>query len=106
MNSSHHYDLYIISCISQLVREFRLTLKHVERLKLKENLLSNKKKFLIEILHHREECLVWNFSEVEFINKEMISLQKIHIVSHEAWQVSEFSILKKLISVVRTMLQE
>ena len=104
MNSSYCYDSYIILHILQLIRNFKLTSEHVERLKLEKDLLSNKKKFLIEILHHKEKCLIWNFLKIKFINKEMISFQKIHTVSYKAWQVLKFSILKKLVLTIRIML--
>ena len=47
----HYYNKYIIPQFSEIVRELKLISKHVERLQFDEDLLSEKKEFLLKILY-------------------------------------------------------
>jgi hypothetical protein len=65
-------------------------------MKIGKKLLETKKNFLIEILYNRKTALAWNFTHCGKVRPEIISLQKIKIVPHEAWQVSNFLISRAL----------
>ena len=93
------------SRFSHLSQESQITVKQIEKLKISLKLTSDEQEFLLKILMKQEECLTWNMSELDQIHSEIASLQIIHTVLHEVWQVSSFLILKDLIEIVVKMLQ-
>ena len=58
--------------------------EHIERLNTEDQLISEEKELLIEILYQQKQCLVWNFSEVKRIDSEVFFFQNINTISHEA----------------------
>jgi hypothetical protein len=58
------------------------------------------------MLYNREVVLAWEFFEMSRIKHEVASSAEIRIISHKAWQSSEFQILKALINVMTDMIKE
>jgi hypothetical protein len=63
-------------------------------MQIENELLKREKELFLKMLFNRETALFWDFIEKDFVRFEISSLMKIRTVSHEAWQVSEFQVLK------------
>ena len=50
-----------------------------------ENLTSQERKFMLEILYRKKTALRWEFEHVGTIKPEITSPQKIKTVEHDAW---------------------
>ena len=61
---------------------------------------------LIEMLYKRKTVLIWNFSKIDKVRSKVMKNQKIRIISHKTWQISDFSVLKALKLIIIKMLQK
>ena len=62
------------------------------------------KEVFTEVFYNREAVLIWDFSEMRKTKKEVVPLQKIKTIDHQAWQVPYFQIPRALTSIVIDML--
>jgi hypothetical protein len=90
------YDYLLISKFSTINRKTRLTFKRFARIKIEKKLLKAKKDLLTEILYNRKAALAWDFTYYERVKPEIVLLQKIKIIPHEAWQMPSFPISRAL----------
>ena len=100
------YDHFIIFKFFDIKREFRLTSKRLKTMKIENDFWLEEKILLFNILYNREKALVWNFSKIKTISKKMNSSIQIRTISHETWQIFDFSILKTLMNEVKKMIRE
>jgi hypothetical protein len=57
------------------------------------------------MLFNREIAFFWDFIEKSSVRSKITSLMKIRTMSHEAWQIFEFQILKTLTEIVSEMIK-
>ena len=65
-----------------------------------------KRNLLIEMLYKQKTVLIWNFSEINKVRSEIMKNQKIRIISHNIWQISDFFVSKALKLIIIKMLQK
>ncbi len=58
------------------------------------------------MLFNREIAFFWDFIEKSSVRSKITSLMKIRTMSHEAWQIFEFQILKTLTEIVAEMIKD
>jgi hypothetical protein len=102
---TNQFAEFLISKFSELTKEARLKLERIQRMQIKNELLKREKEFFLEMLFNREIALFWNFIEKDSVRSKVTSFMKIRTMSHEAWQILEFQILKTLIEIVAKMIK-
>jgi hypothetical protein len=96
---------FFISKFSELTKKARLKSERIQKMQIKDELLTREKKLFLKMLFNREIALFWNFIEKDSVRSKVTSLMKIRTMSHEAWQILEFQILKTLIEIVAEMIK-
>ncbi len=93
-NFTNQFAEFFIFKFSELTKKARLKSERIQRMQIENELLKREKELFLKMLFNRETALFWDFIEKDFVRFEISSLMKIRTVSHEAWQVSEFQVLK------------
>jgi hypothetical protein len=102
---TNQFAEFFILKFSELTKEARLKFERIQRMQIKNELLKREKELLFEMLFNREIALFWDFIEKDSVRSKVTSLMKIRTMSHEAWQILEFQILKALIEIVAKMIK-
>jgi hypothetical protein len=97
---------FFISKFSELTKKKRLKFERIQRMQIKNELLKREKELLFEMLFNREIAFFWDFIEKDSIRSKVTSLMKIRTMSHKAWQIFEFQILKALTEIVAEMIKD
>lgn len=71
---------------------------------IRDDMTSQKKDILIEILYNWEAVLAWDFTKIGKVKKKVASLQNIWIIEQKTWQIASFQISRALTSIVIDML--
>lgn len=87
-------------------RGTRMTPDRIKSMKISPMLTSAERGLLLEMLYRREGALAWDFSESGRISHEVIPPVTIDTIPHQAWQVPQFPIAKKLRETVIEMIQQ
>jgi hypothetical protein len=96
---------FFIFKFSELTKKARLKFERIQRMQIENELLKREKELLLEMLFNREVAFFWNFIEKDSIRSKVTSRMKIRTMSHEAWQIFEFQILKALTKIVAKMMR-
>jgi hypothetical protein len=104
-NFTNQFAEFFISKFFELTKEARLKLERIQRMQIKNELLKREKELLLEMLFNREIALFWDFIEKDSVRSKVTSFMKIRTMSHEAWQILEFQILKALTEIVAKMIK-
>ena len=78
----------------------QLTPERIGLLKIDEEIEPDKKKMLLEILYTREAALIFEWSEIKWVQEKVALLVRICTIPYEFWIVKEFSVSKPLQLVV------
>jgi hypothetical protein len=105
-NLTNQFAEFLISKFSELTKETRLKSERIQRMQIKNELLKREKELLLEMLFNREIALFWDFIEKDSVRSKVTSFMKIRTMSHEAWQILEFQILKALTEIVAEMIRD
>jgi hypothetical protein len=83
-----------------------MTPERIQAMKISPLLWPKERELLLEMLYRREPALAWDFRESGRISHEVIPPVTIDTVPHNAWQVPQFPIAKKLRDTVIDMIQQ
>jgi hypothetical protein len=97
---------FFISKFSELTKKARLKSERIQRMQIENELLKREKELLLKMLFNREIAFFWDFIEKDSIRSKITSFMKIRTMSHEAWQILEFQILKALTRIVAKMMKD
>ena len=100
------YDSFLISKFSKMSWNSRMILKWLQKMLFDAKLFFQERNLLIEMLYKRKIVLIWNFSEIDKVRSEVMKDQKIRIISHKIWQISDFFVSKVLKFIIIKMLQK
>ena len=100
------YDHWLISKFSTIFQNSRIISKRMKKMLVNDSMQMKEKKLLLFCLYNRKIAFAWNFSEIDQIKSEIISLMKIRTVFHEIWQIADFFIFKAFQETVIEMLRE
>ena len=100
------YEFFLISKFSKIKRDSRLISKCLQKMLFNAELFSQKRDLMIKLLYRRKIALIWNFNKINTVKSKIMKNQKIRIVFHKVWQISDFFVFKTLKSIVIKMLQK
>ena len=100
------YDYWLISKFSTIFQNSRIISKRIKKMLVSDSMQMKEKKLLLFCLYNRKIAFAWNFSEIDQIKSEIISLMKIRTVFHEIWQTADFSIFKAFQRTIIKMFRE
>lgn len=81
-------------------------LKRMKNLIVGDGLLPRERELFEEMLYCREVAIIWEFSEMGKVSRDISPPVKINTIPHNAWQAPSFMIPRALNEIVTKMLQE
>ncbi len=100
------YDHLITSKFFDIKWGIRMTSENVANLKIELQLTLTEWEILMTVLFNWKSTLSWHFSHLKRLWSEVVPPQKIQTISHKAWQISEFQVLRALKEELINMLKK
>ena len=69
---------------TSIAKKARLTSKQLVKIIIGDGMTSQEKDLLVEMLYNREVVLIWDFTKIGKVKKEVVSTQKIYTIEHKA----------------------
>ena len=100
------YKKFLIFKFSNISRRSWLINEQLKKIIVKNELILEKKNVLTKMLFNREITIAWNFLKIKRVKSEVVSSQKIKMISHKIWQSSTLLISKTLNEMIIKILQD